>query len=162
MFESNPSRLVCSLTVVSLMVLGCAEDGPPIGKVTGTVTLDGQPLENAIVSFVPKAGGRASVGTTNAQGKYQLSYVERVGALIGSHKVSITSPPKVESIDMSEIRSDDPRYAELMAKQNADYNNATVKESLPAVYNKESKLVSEVNSGNNTIDFVLTSDGKLP
>lgn len=143
------------------MILGCSESGPPLGTVTGTVTMDGEKLPNAIVSFVPEAGGRASVATTDENGEYRLAYIDRPGALIGTHKISVTSTAKVESEIPTDIRSDDPRYAEMQSRQ-SDYNNATVKESIPAVYNSKSQLVREVSSGTNVIDLALTSDGKLP
>lgn len=144
------------------MLVGCGESGPPLGKVTGKVTMDGKPISNAIVSFVPIDGSRSSSAMTDDSGTYRLSFVDREGALIGEHKVSITSTAEVQGNTMEDIPSDDPRYAELMQSRQSDYNNAKVKESIPAVYNKKTELVREVKSGQNTFDFPLTSDGKLP
>lgn len=144
------------------MIVGCGESGPSLGKVTGKVTLDGKPLPNAIVSFVPEDGRRSSSAMTNDQGVYTLAYIDQAGAVIGKHKVSITSTPEVQTLTMEDIPSDDPRYAEMMKSRLSDYNNAKTKEKLPAVYNSKSELVYEVTSGSNTIDLPLTSDGKLP
>ena len=41
-------------------------------RVSGIVTLDGQPLGNATVKFVPVDGGQPISGRTNAQGQYEL------------------------------------------------------------------------------------------
>lgn len=151
-----------TITGAILLIAGCADGGPALGTVSGTVTLDGKPLANAIVSFVPEAGGRPSVGTTDEQGNYQLGYIDRLGALIGNHKVSITSVVQSDDLDFSEIRSDDPRYEEMALTRKSDYDNAVVKEPLPAAYNKQSTIVREVERGKNVIDFALNSEGTLP
>ncbi|MHC2069707.1 carboxypeptidase-like regulatory domain-containing protein [Bremerella sp. T1] len=149
-------------TLLCVMLIGCAESGPPLGTVSGTVTMDGKPLPNAIVSFVPTAGGRASVATTNESGEYQLAFIDRMGALIGNHKVSITTAVQSDDEDFSEISSDDPRYEEMLMTRRSDYNNAVVREPIPATYNAKSEIVKEVESGSNVIDFPLNSDGTLP
>lgn len=59
--------------------------------VTGMVTLDGQPLENATVELVPVDGGKTAGGRTNADGQFQLEE----GAVPGEYRVRIipeTSP----------------------------------------------------------------------
>ncbi len=147
---------------ILLLIAGCSDSGPALGTVTGTVTMDGKPLPNAIVSFVPEAGGRASVGTTDDSGTYQLGYINQLGALIGNHKISITSVVQGDDMDFSEIRSDDPRYEEMLLTRKSDYDNAVVKEPIPAAYNKKSTIVREVERGRNVIDFPLSSDGTLP
>lgn len=148
--------VVCSLTC--LAIVGCGDSGPELGRVTGTVTMDGQPLANALVTFVPEAGGRSSTGTTDSSGNYTLIYADKKGALIGRHKVSVTTIQTVDDeVDMSEIPSDDPRYAELMAKGEDAYNEAQVTEPIPAKYNTNSELAEEVSSGSNTINLDLTS-----
>ena len=55
------------------------------------VTLDGQPLAGAEVMFVPREGGRPATGTSDEQGKFQLTtIVNNDGALLGAHGVAIT------------------------------------------------------------------------
>ena len=55
--------------------LGCGGgvDRPPIGSVTGTVTLNGEPLAGVIVLFKPETG-RAATATTDGKGAYNLEY----------------------------------------------------------------------------------------
>ncbi len=144
------------------MIIGCGEGGPSLGKVSGTITLDGKPLPNAIVSFVPEDGRRSSSATTNANGEYHLAYISQEGAVVGKHKVSITSVPEAQTQTMEDIPSDDPRYAELMQSQQSAYNSAKTKEKIPDSYNTKTELVYEVKSGENKIDIPLTSDGKIP
>jgi len=79
--------------VIVLVAAGCSQSGdrPSIGAVTGTVTLDGQPLAGAWVIFYPD-GGRCSGGITDELGKYELLYLDDVkGAKVGHHKVVIST-----------------------------------------------------------------------
>lgn len=108
---------------------------PELGDVAGTVTLDGAPLAGATVTFIPApededAASRiaSSVGMTDKAGNYELMYVEDVsGAAVGPHQVAINLPL--------------PNGAE----------------KLPRRYNSASELTFEVEPGNNTADFKLTS-----
>jgi len=63
------------------------------------VTLNGQPVEGAMVQFVPvKDDGRPATGITNAGGGFSLTTVENHdGALPGQYKVVITYKPAVET-----------------------------------------------------------------
>lgn len=89
-------------TVTMLALIGCRRvpDQPPLGSVTGTVTLDGKPLEFVEVSFVPNIG-RPSYGDTNGLGKYELTYVRNVkGAKVGKHTITVRSG----KIDNSQLK----------------------------------------------------------
>src|SRR5512134_2265452 len=81
----------CRIVVLMLACLsGCGgPDHPEVGRVSGVVTLDGQPLPEATVMFQPTEG-RASIATTDSAGKYSLTYLDGVpGAKLGPHKVII-------------------------------------------------------------------------
>lgn len=146
---------LCSLALIA--VAGC-DSGPPTGDVTGTVTMDGKPLTNAIVSFVPQGGGQTAIGKTDSSGKYELYRRGERGALIGSHTIVITTVQEPAAAAPS-ISSDSDEYLKQAAGGNpSDYNQAIVKEPIPARYNKQSTLVMEVAAGENTIDLELTSD----
>ena len=78
------------------VTLGCGGDGRPrLVKVTGTVLLDGQPLEGAQVAFQPVTEEkdkfqRPSAGYTDASGKFVLgTYARDDGAPIGKFRVGI-------------------------------------------------------------------------
>jgi hypothetical protein len=83
----------------ALGALGCGAQEPKFASVSGKVTLDGEPLPNALVTFQPVAQkkgvnpGPASTGRTNAKGEYTLQVVGRpeTGALVGKHRVLITA-----------------------------------------------------------------------
>ena len=76
--------------VATCFLSGC---GSEYATVTGQITLDGQPLPNATVSFMPEdEGGRPSFGKTGDDGGYSLQETIRVtGALPGKYTVRITT-----------------------------------------------------------------------
>ncbi|QDS86441.1 hypothetical protein EC9_06030 [Rosistilla ulvae] len=74
------------------------------------------------------------MGVSDEQGRYTLSYhADKSGALIGSHKVSVTTPTDAP----------DP--------------SGQAKEPIPAKYNSKTELVVEVAAGSNDIPLELTS-----
>ncbi|MBY0525770.1 MAG: DUF4198 domain-containing protein [Gemmataceae bacterium] len=83
--------------LVLLGVVGCG--GTKYAPVSGRVTLDGQPLTDAVVIFQPigdprDPGGPGSAAKTNANGEYTLKVVgpgDRAGALVGKHQVRIST-----------------------------------------------------------------------
>ena len=131
--------LVLATTMAFITGCGTGSDGPELGTVIGTVKLDGQPLTNALVTFEPEAGGRASMGRTNAGGDFELTFDENTkGAIVGRHRVSISAAASTATVE-----NPDP--------------SAETKDPVPAKYNTESTLVEEVKAGSNAIDFDLTS-----
>lgn len=121
------------LLVAACAVAGCSSsDGPALSQVSGTVTLDGQPVGDAEVLFMPDSGN-PSVGKTDQKGRYTLAYDQkRKGAVIGKHTVRITK--------IGEIGSPND-----------------TKNLLPEKYNQNSPLTAEVKAGENSLDFPLTS-----
>src|SRR5690606_678215 len=77
------ARWACSCLAVglTLMACGCDADGPPLVRVQGVVTLDGQPLAGKAVRFIPDRDtpGAGAGANTNADGAYDLIAV-RPGA----------------------------------------------------------------------------------
>jgi len=73
------------LLIAALMIplaLGCK--GKEYGHVTGVVTINGEPVEGASVTFAPAEGGRSAFGSTGADGSYELDYTPGdKGAKIG-------------------------------------------------------------------------------
>ena len=123
----------CSTAMSFLLVLaltGCgSDDTPPLGEVTGTITLDGQPLEGVIVLFKPDIG-RVATGTTNATGEYELEFAYDVsGCKVGPNSVSLEWP---------------------LGSTNA--------KTLSTRYTTASELKADVKEGSNKIDFALESD----
>jgi hypothetical protein len=78
------------------MLIGCgSSDLPKTYKVTGTVKLNGAPVEGAIVTFLSSEKKKDAVGSTNAKGEFKLStFGPGDGALPGSYKVTISKPDR--------------------------------------------------------------------
>jgi len=164
----------CSLLLFSLFLslCGCGRGNyPEVATVTGTVTLDGQPLDGAEVTFAPPAG-RSSSGRTGPDGRYSLSYTKNIeGAVLGTHRVMIR---KI----IEDYSKASPRAAAIDAKQAAldqaqgfiPDDDAPVSRGLPAIepelINKaperysgpDSVLTAVVEAGRNSFDFALESD----
>ena len=103
-----------------LVSAGCAKGKttpkPDLVPVKGPVTLDGQPLADADVSFAfdgtPPAGYYGSGARTDAQGHYELQCTGENGAVPGKYKVTVSHlvnnsgvPIKPEEgIDMEQLR----------------------------------------------------------
>ena len=88
------------LFVLALGAAGCSDSRPyRTAPVSGRVTLDGQPLADAWVTFQPEHDPKAGIlsgpeahGTTDADGRYALTTVFKDrGATIGRNRVTITT-----------------------------------------------------------------------
>ena len=121
------------------LLCGCGGGGsdlPMTAYVEGIVTLDGAPLSDVVVAFQPQGaeGGRAAIGRTGGDGRYVLKFNADIeGAIIGSHKVTVTTPS--EAPDPSGIEKD----------------------PIPARYNVNTELTADVKPESNDIPFALTS-----
>jgi hypothetical protein len=89
--------LVWSALLLALPLAGCGKGGPKAVPVSGRVTLDGQPLANAVVTFTPSSPDPnvkpipEATGRTDAQGNYTLQLDNRHhGCVPGSHRVRVS------------------------------------------------------------------------
>ena len=147
MFFCNRShQLAASMALligfVLVLVSGCGSGN--VGLVEGVVTMDGTALEGAAVAFHPTEG-RASIGRTDASGRYELGYIKNEsGAVIGSHKVTV-------STKIYDSEGMDSEGNPTMVNGNP--------ETMPPRYSNVSKtvLTAEVKPGSNQVDFELTS-----
>jgi hypothetical protein len=124
----------CLLSVaLALLVAGCGR-AYKTAPVSGRVKLDGRPLANATVQFVPVTGADqqepppSSVGTTDKDGRYELVFsndANTKGAVVGKHKVIIT----------------------LGAESASGDTVPTFHKQLPEQYNRRTTLECEVPPG---------------
>lgn len=124
---------------------GCGSgDGLPRQRVSGSVTLDGKPLESGSITFDPEDPGRANAVSGFAMirgGSYAIAAA--AGLTPGQYRVSIVSTGG-EAAPATEAPGAPPRK---------------VAEGLvPAKYNTHSSLKAEVKpDGTGPVDFALTS-----
>jgi hypothetical protein len=145
-----PRLRSCALVFLSMLVLlGCGQLGPPMGRVSGRITYKDQPVPKATVSFMPKAtGARPAIGFTDDAGYYHLTTTNpRDGALVGEHLVGIVAkapydgpiPPGAGAALLEELETQG-------------------KPLIPEKYfnSDTSGLTASVKAGSNTLDFALT------
>jgi hypothetical protein len=112
---NNHSRCHTLPVLLGLLLLtGCGGPKFRIGPVSGRITLDGQPLAKAHVSFQPIASGNpnpgpGSFGVTDADGRFELHTIEprKSGAVVGSHVVRITPRGPDEAAGSDAVRPRD-------------------------------------------------------
>ena len=130
------------------LACGCSKTDPSLVPVTGTVTLNDQPLANATVTFIPKDGtpGFGGVGKTDAAGKYTQK---------GSRDDAPGIPPGEYRVVVSKRLM--PDGSELPANDNTPPMNSPAKESLPDTYSSmaASTLSATVQPGVGPLDFAL-------
>lgn len=89
------SRIVLRLGVLflALCLAGCGgADRPPMGYVSGTITMDGDPLYGVIVVMKPD-NGRMATAITDKKGYYDIEYTQgEKGTKIGPTTVSFEWP----------------------------------------------------------------------
>lgn len=111
---------------------------PPLGYVSGTVTLNGAPVEGATVFFSPQAVAgensdksirpRTSIAITDNQGKYRMIYIDAIqGVAIGQCRVWLN-------------KLDDKG-----------------RQVIPGEFSELNLTLREVKSGSQTHDFAMTS-----
>jgi hypothetical protein len=109
--------------VLVLIGSGCGGGAAKLHKVNGKVTLDGQPLSGASVTFEPQdysTGIQAATGKTGADGSYSLTTTTTGdGAMAGDYKVIITKVPEQTAMEKPPQLSDDKgvmKMGEMMMK----------------------------------------------
>lgn len=156
----NRKKFCFALLPLFTLILGCGGGNmPSTVAVTGTVTLDGNPVEGASVNFLSDAGSITASGKTDAGGKFTLKTVigsQSVdGAILGRHKVAVV---KTES-DGQAI-TDPKEMMSKMAENPAITSDFKVKNIVPNKYSNptQSGLTAEVTEGGaNDFTFDLKS-----
>jgi hypothetical protein len=126
-------------------VVGCAgSDGLNRQPVTGSVTLDGTPLDKGTIRFMPTTTeATTETSTTSSGGKY--TFGKDSGPVPGEYKVSISAV-------------DDPNIQAKDGMVPGEYRPPTNKDKVPAKFNSNTTLTAKVQSGQSSpIDFTLTS-----
>jgi len=156
-------RLIVSGVAVSfaLAAIGCGKsDKPKTAPVSGTVTMEGKPLEGAVVTFYGVTGRLSPAsGTTNAQGYYELGFAGNKGAEPGMYNVVIAH---YTNADGTPIKAD--KESGMDVEQLIQQGKAI--QDLPATYSDLPQTVLqnyEVKLGqSHKFDFKLNAGGTAP
>jgi hypothetical protein len=133
---------VTLVAMASLLAPGCAESGPEMGRVKGTVKYKGKPLTQGTISFVPTDPARRSANSRiAADGSYQLQSTEPGdGAQLGDYRVIVSG-----------------RDATALDKVRAPGEPVKLGSSIPLKYEQpdQSGLKATVKTGSQTLDYDL-------
>lgn len=163
----GPIRRMMRSAVLGLLFLGAAGCGNKPVQVSGIVTLDGQPVKEAMVFFYPIGDGkegRMAAGGTDASGKYELSTLGVAdGAFRREYKVVIHKYVPNRPKKMPEMPPADTPEG-IAARQDFNYwayeskGIQPFKNSLPDKYGDEKTTTLTCNvTGSMTADFPLVS-----
>jgi len=115
-------------------VLGCGKSGKE-ASIHGMVKLDGDPVENGTIQFIPVDGKTPSAGVAIKNGYYEADVP------IGKHRVEIRYAKVVGSKKLYDT-PDSPMVDET-------------KEQVPERYNLHSKLVEDIDGKKSEVNFDL-------
>jgi len=128
-------RTLLGLLTIACLSLGCG-GGAESGRVSGVVTLDGQPLERARVTFAHESG-KFAYGETDSDGRYELQSTGGDKSVpVGEHTVKVSTA--------FTGRDDQGRIVDFP-------------ERVPPRYNEQTELREEVAPGGQEIDLALST-----
>jgi hypothetical protein len=142
------------LSLIFVPFFGCSSDELNRTTVTGTVTLDGNPIENGWISFKPESGTQCpDIAGQIKNGTFSIP--KKDGPVIGSYTVNITSSM---------------RTGKKVKEPVTGIETDEIIEIIPARYNgqhagmrglgKKSSLTATIEKGKNDLKFDLVSDPK--
>jgi hypothetical protein len=120
------------LLILGLLLAGC-DQGPPKGTVKGTVTLEGQPVDAGVITFVPSDGNSQPEAVTITAGEYSVTMP------VGDKRVEIYWAPSAGQVG-----------------DTATQGREQIVQRIPAKYNAQSTLTHTVVKGAARKDFALT------
>jgi|LakMenEpi03Aug12_release.lakeMendotaPanAssembly.Ray.scaffolds.fasta_scaffold155847_2 hypothetical protein len=128
------------IVLLALPLGGCGSRGSDT-RVSGSVSLDGQPLSGATVLFEPLDAGRPASGYTDDNGRFELVVDHNhIGIPTGKYRVRIRT---------WEPGFDDGRW------------HPDTPERVPSIYNDHSdqtpQMLQEISGKSQSVDFQLSS-----
>lgn len=142
MMSHRDVTVLSCVVLAALFVFGCGTAKDPLGRmpISGTVTLDGVPLDKGSIRFEPQT---AQAGTPSGamidKGRYAIPRDQ--GLAPGVYRVILTA---------AEASTENRTADEIMN------NPGPRKELIPPSYNRQSKITVEVKAqGANQFDFPI-------
>lgn len=149
-----------SLVLLGVFLAGCSggPEKPDLYPLTGVVTLDGEPLANANLTFIPVAGrmtgGPVAIAVTDDAGRFEAQTAGEPGAAVGEYSVTVTASAGGGPVS---VEVDSADYERMMSGEQPVESTSPV----PAVYSNaaESKLTATVAAGDkNDVTLELVSE----
>ncbi len=147
--------LLVGMTGLAAFIFGCGNSNSlETVEITGTIKVNGQPVEGLQVNFRTPDGPQA-IGVTDAEGKYQLTLPGgNKGGQIGTNTVAIIGrDPKISPESIAEMKAD----AEASGKPFVDPTKLPI---IPAKYNEKTELSADVSADQHVFDFDLQVPAK--
>jgi hypothetical protein len=138
------------MCLVLFIVVGCGGGEKSVGRrsVSGTVLMDGSPLNHGAIDFRPDGPGTHLVGGGSVIKDGKFSIPTDRGLVPGKYKVSISAPDSASP----DVQGKSPE------EQMKAVATTTIKERLPAKFNSATELSAEVkSSGANEFHFKVES-----
>lgn len=136
MLRRLPNALV---TLVLCAALGCSGG---LSEVSGTVKLNGQPVTEGAITFIPIEGNTgAGAGATIQNGKYHIP--RSAGVSPGKNRVELRA-----------FRETSRKVQDPTGKPGTLTTERVM--AFPPEYNDHSTLIRDVRRGSDTIDFDIT------
>lgn len=139
MSSRNAIAGLIKLAALSALCLGCGANES--AEVRGKVSLDGQPLEEGTISFIPNTGSQNQAWAPIKGGAFVIEGSSGLG--LGVSRVEIRALRRTGKILPTSISGMEPDYE--------------MQEVIPQRYNSASQLKAEIKPGVNQIDFDLKS-----
>ena len=143
---------------------GCGRGGVERASISGTVTLNGNPVSSGSIRLVSleKSGG-PSAGGDIENGQYDIA--REKGPSLGRHRVEIyvpyTTGRKTPSPFGGAVAVSTPKSQDTPSKAGAHQNEAGMvdewSDKAPLKYNRESILEVNIESGSNEFDIHMES-----
>ena len=129
----------CGICVLLATCFGCGNKGPRRAAVSGHVTVDGRPIDEGVIQFLPVEGtvGPETGGVID-NGQYDIP--QNRGAVVGKSRVELRASKKTGR----KIQDPTGRPGTLTDEY---------KEMFPPSSNTNSSLVREIKDDLNTLDF---------
>ena len=115
------------------LVVGCSQSGDELPReaVSGTVTLDGTPVSNGTITFIPDTGVGGGGGTIT-DGAFSIP--RATGLVPGKFKVAINASEKTATTKPQQVSG---------TKKEVQF----AKELIPTKYNSNTELTAEIKKG---------------
>jgi hypothetical protein len=154
MYLAKKTSYLPMIVALAFASSGCGGgDGLPRRAVSGTVTLDGQPLDKGLITFTPAGGGGDSTSAAAAVADGSFAVAKDVGLVPGKYRVAVSVMKEVRTKASKKKQVDNATGEEIDA-----FDTTATKESLPARYNAQSELTADVtDAGPNEFSFPLSS-----